>query len=114
MKRPMLISALSMDNDGESIAPLSSKRRRLNYGFNWKVGELPEMPYLYLREKTSVILLNDSPQKVADRIVSSAKAMNCIGEFDDSKVRLAILKLVLDGIPLNSVITNILFLFNKG
>lgn len=87
MKRPMLISALSMDNDGGSIAPLSSKRRRLNYSFNWKVGELPEMPYLYAREKTSVIVLNDSPQKVADRIVSSAKAMNCIGEFDDSKAK---------------------------
>jgi hypothetical protein len=86
MKRSILASTLSMDNNQEGVSLLSSKRRRLNIGSSWMVKELPEMPYLYLKEKTSVVVLNDSPQHIANRIVESAKAMNCIGEYNSSTV----------------------------
>ncbi len=86
MKRSILASTLSMDNNHEGIASLSSKRRRLNISSRWLVTDLPEMPYLYLKEKTSVVVLNDSPQLIANRIVDCAKALDCIGEYSSSKV----------------------------
>ena len=88
MKRPILALAatLSIDNNEEGITPIPPKRRRLSISSNWIVNELPEMPYLYLKEKTSVVVLNDSPQNIANRIVESAKGMHCIGEYDTANV----------------------------
>ena len=90
MKRPNLASTLSIDHNEEDISPLPAKRRRIRIvDVQWTVTvhEVPKMPYLYLKEKTSVVVLNDSPQLIANRIVESAKAMNCVGEYNSSTVR---------------------------
>jgi hypothetical protein len=91
MKRPgnlALASILTMDHDETKMTPSCAKKRRLLNGSKWDVKDLPEMPYLYLKEKTSTVILNDSPQEIASRIVNAAKDMNCIGEYDDIMVRL--------------------------
>jgi hypothetical protein len=90
MKRPNLASTLSIDNNEEDISPLPAKRRRIRIvDVQWTVTvhEVPKMPYLYLKEKTSVVVLNDSPQLIANRIVESAKAMNCVGEYNSSTAK---------------------------
>lgn len=85
MKRPAsLASTISIDN-AEGIATQPVKRRR-TIGNKWTVFDPPTLPYLYLKEKTSAVVLNDSPQEIANRIVATAKGINCIGEYDDVRV----------------------------
>ena len=90
MKRPaniaLLATTLSMDNNDAAKTPLISKRRRLAVNSDWILRELPEMPYLYLKEKTATVVLNDNAQQIANRIVESARSMNCYGEYDSAKV----------------------------
>jgi hypothetical protein len=89
MKRPSnmaLAVSLSMDNNDAAINPLPSKRRRLGVDSEWILRELPEMPYLYLKEKTATVVLNENAQHIANRIVESAQSMNCFGEYNCEKV----------------------------
>uniref|UniRef100_A0A7S3V480 PUL domain-containing protein n=1 Tax=Chaetoceros debilis TaxID=122233 RepID=A0A7S3V480_9STRA len=86
MKRPAsLASTISIDN-AEGIATQPVKRRR-TIGNKWTVFDPPTLPYLYLKEKTSAVVLNDSPQEIANRIVATAKGINCIGEYDDVRAQ---------------------------
>jgi hypothetical protein len=88
MKRPGNIALASYLSIEEEKEPKCAKKRRLtSIGNKWEVNDLPEMPYLYLKEKTSVVVLNDGPQNIANRIVKVAKNMNCIAEYDEIKVR---------------------------
>lgn len=80
-----LAESLSRDNNG--YIHNNSKRRRIRNDTNWTVRDLPEIPYLYLKEKTSVVVLNDSPQSIANRIVESAKSLSCMGEYDGEKAK---------------------------
>ena len=94
MKRPSsiaLATSLSLDNNDAAMNPFPSKRRRFTIDSEWILRELPEMPYLYLKEKTATVVLNDSPQQIANRIVESARSMNCFGEYNSAKVRLLLL-----------------------
>jgi len=91
MKRPSsiaLATSLSLDNNDAAINPFPSKRRRVTIDSKWILRELPEMPYLYLKEKTATVVLNDSPQQIANRIVECARSMNCFGEYNSAKVSL--------------------------
>ncbi len=86
MKRPAnLASTISIDN-AEGIATIPLKRRKLVANSTWMVDDPPELPYLYLKEKTSVVVFNDSPQLIANRIVSAAKGMNIVGKYQDAEV----------------------------
>jgi len=87
MKRPCNITLASLLTVEEENEPKYTKKRRMTIGNKWEVKDLPEMPYLYLKEKTSVVVLNDGAQNIANRIVKAAKDINCIGEYDDGKVR---------------------------
>lgn len=92
MKRPSpiaLASVLSIDNNehGNELIEKPTKRCRFSIDFNWTVSVLPEMPYFYLKEKTSVVIFKDSPQEIANRIIESAKEMNCIGECNGSTAK---------------------------
>ena len=56
----------------------------------WNLGEynsLPEIPLLYIREKTSSVILNKTPGEVSRRIVLGAKLMSATGNYDDMQVR---------------------------
>lgn len=86
MKRPAsLASTISVDN-AEGIATQPIKRRRIRISSKWTVIDPPTLPYLYLKEKTSAVIFNDSPQEIANRIVATAIGVNCIGEYDDVRV----------------------------
>jgi len=90
MKRPSsiaLATSLSLDNNDAAMNPFPSKRRRFTIDSEWILRELPEMPYLYLKEKTATVVLNDSPQQIANRIVESARSMNCFGEYNSAKAK---------------------------
>jgi hypothetical protein len=98
-KKRSLASSLSIDNchipssSSSSSSSLSSsppllKRRKLNKtcNSNWKLQDLPELPFLYLKEKTSVVVLNENPQLIASRIVDCATSLNVYGQYDGEKV----------------------------
>mmetsp|Transcript_1953 Transcript_1953/g.3559 ORF Transcript_1953/g.3559 Transcript_1953/m.3559 type:complete len:379 (+) Transcript_1953:353-1489(+) len=87
MKRPCNITLASLLTVEEENEPKYTKKRRMTIGNKWEVKDLPEMPYLYLKEKTSVVVLNDGAQNIANRIVKAAKDINCIGEYDDGKAK---------------------------
>jgi hypothetical protein len=95
MKRPssiaLIATSLSLDNNDTDIDPFPSKRRRVTIDSKWILRELPEMPYLYLKEKTATVVLNDSPQQIANRIVECARSMNCFGEYNSAKVSILLL-----------------------
>ncbi len=52
------------------------------------VDNVPDLPFLYLKEKTSVVIMNQHPNDVAARIVDCAKLMNAYGQYDCQKVSL--------------------------
>ena len=89
-----LASILSVDNNTNlSSSSSSSKRHKPNINTNkvvvdskWILKEVPELPFLYLKEKTSVVILNDNPQDVASRIVECAKSHSAFGEYNGDKV----------------------------
>jgi hypothetical protein len=98
-KKRSLASSLSIDNfhipsSSSSSSSLSSsppllKRRKLNKtcNSNWKLQDLPELPFLYLKEKTSVVVLNENPQLIASRIVDCATSLNVYGQYDGEKAK---------------------------
>ena len=86
-----LASILSIDNHNdetsqESFQTSSNKRRRLNVDSKWELKDLPELPFLYLKEKTSVVVLNANPQDIATRIVDCAKSLSAYGQYNGEKV----------------------------
>ena len=100
-KKRSLASLLSLDNNnvddiqhttGSSTLP--SKRRKLNIDTSWDLKEVPELPFLYLKERTSVIVLNENPQHIASRIVDCAKTLSAYGQYNGEKVSLFIRLLV--------------------
>jgi len=79
-KRPLnLASSLSLDNNCTDIDPLPTKRRKVSVDSSWDLKEVPELPYLYLKEKTSVVVMNENPQDIATRIVHCAKGLSIYG-----------------------------------
>lgn len=87
-----LSSILSIDNHSdetnqESIGNLSAKRRKLNVDSKWELKDLPELPFLYLKEKTSVVVLNANPQDIASRIVDCAKSLSAYGHYNGEKAK---------------------------
>lgn len=82
-----LASTLSIDNeksDGSDILP--TKRRKVNVDSEWELTDLPELPFLYLKEKTSVVILNQIPQDIASRVVECAKSISAYGQYNGEKV----------------------------
>ena len=55
-------------------------------GSAWKVSDLPELPYMYLLERTNVYV-ECSAQEVADRISECMRAESIAVTLDDDKVR---------------------------
>lgn len=91
-----LSSILSIDNhfdetDQENIGNFTTKRRKLNVDSKWELKDLPELPFLYLKEKTSVVVLNANPQDIATRIVDCAKSLSAYGHYNGEKVSLIVL-----------------------
>mmetsp|Transcript_9144 Transcript_9144/g.11439 ORF Transcript_9144/g.11439 Transcript_9144/m.11439 type:complete len:449 (-) Transcript_9144:136-1482(-) len=66
----------------------SNKRRKVvSIDSEWKLKEVPELPFLYLKERTSVVVMNDEPQRIASRIVQCAKKMNAYGQYCTTKAK---------------------------
>lgn len=92
-----LASLLSVDYNSQNTlsGPVDSnanvKKRKLNIDSKWNIKEVPELPFLYLKEKTSVVILNEHPQEVAERIVNCAKSLNAYGQYDGDKVSICLM-----------------------
>ena len=88
-----LASTLSIDNNDDATISTrdssgSNKRRKLRFDSKWtlQIDQIPELPFLYLREKTSVVVLNQNPQDIANRIVDCSQSLNIIGHYDGHRV----------------------------
>jgi len=88
-KRPLsLEDSLSIDKPSYSTnTDAASVRKRYRRGVTstWNVIELPSIPHFYIKEKTSVAVMNTKPQCVADRIVQCAKLLSADCDYDDRK-----------------------------
>jgi len=88
-KRPLsLEDSLSVDKPSYSAnkdATSARKRYRRGATYAWNVIELPSIPHFYIKEKTSVAVMNTKPQCVADRIVQCAKLLSVDCDYDDEK-----------------------------
>jgi len=61
------------------------KRYRRGVTSTWNIIQLPTIPDFYIKEKTSVAVMNAKPQCVADRIVQCAKVLSADCYYDDQK-----------------------------
>lgn len=61
------------------------KRSRRGIISTWNVNMLPTIPNYYIKEKTSVAVINSKPQCVADRIVQCAKNLLADYVYNDQK-----------------------------
>jgi len=61
------------------------KQKRENISKKWNVVDLPIIPDLYIKLKTSCAIINDEPKSVANRIFEYAKAMSAVGFYEDDK-----------------------------
>lgn len=87
-KRPLSLAAsISRDNNGGDTNALPTKRRKVSVDSAWDLGDLPELPYLYLKEKTSVVVMNEEPQTIATRILECAKILCASGQYNGAKAR---------------------------
>lgn len=74
---------VSKNNNSSSS---SSKQSQRPIDAKWTLKEVPELPFLYLKEKTSVVVINEDPQDVASRVVECAKEVGAFGEYNGDKV----------------------------
>lgn len=93
-----LASLLSIDNNSnlsssdndlfETKTSSTNKRRKLTLvDSQWTLKDVPELPFLYLKEKTSVVVLNENPQSIAARIVQCAKSLSAFGQYNGEKAK---------------------------
>jgi len=70
-------------NDNYYLSKRKKQKREMTSA--WNVSELPTIPDLYIKLKTTCAIFDDSPKTVADRIVECAKVMSAVGLYDDEK-----------------------------
>lgn len=96
-KKRSLASLLSIDNhhhdDNVHLSSPPYKKQKktrsnkiIDSQWTLSVDDVPDLPFLYLKEKTSVVIMNQHPNDVAVRIVECAKLMNAYGQYDCQKV----------------------------
>lgn len=88
-KRPLsLEDYISVDKPYSGVNKDSSsalKKYRRGMTSTWNVIELPTIPHFYIKEKTSVAVMNVEPQCVADRIAQCARLLSADCYYDDQK-----------------------------
>ncbi len=102
-KKRSLSSLLSLDNNiDESVVNVNGnvvpmKRRKVSGSSSsiidskWELNieQIPELPFLYLKERTSVVVVDENPQRaqlIASNIVQCAKKIHAYGQYSTEKV----------------------------
>ena len=80
---PSLVDSLSIDYPSSNT---SNKRQKIALDTKWKVHDVPVLPCLYTKERTSITLLDANVETVCQKIVDSAKALSVYGQYYDEKV----------------------------
>jgi hypothetical protein len=84
VKRPQsLVNFLSIDHPSSNN---SNKRQKRAIDSKWNVENVPELPCLHMKEKTSVTLFDANIKTICEKIVDSAKALSAYGQYYDEKV----------------------------
>jgi len=88
-KRPLsLKDSLSISQPYDEFGQDSNfikKRNKRKVISEWNVDELPALPIFYIKERTSVKIMDAKPQIIADRVTQCANTMSADLNYDDLK-----------------------------